>query len=352
MDMDMLWEEYRLEEFERGISSLFPESRISLDVLLDYILDGKILEALGYLGQGLWDHGVAQFVGAKNIFVWLLLLGIVSAVLGFFVQIFDRHQVADISFYITYLLLTIMLFQSFMQIGEVSRETVEQIVLFVKLLLPTYMIAVGVSTGAATVGAFSAFLIIIIFVVEKLLLALVLPLIQSYFLLVMVNGIWMEEKLNLLILQLKKVLTFLLKSAMGVVTGLGIFQAVITPALDNVKNSVLEKAVSALPGVGNATRSIVEVLLGSAAVIKNGLGVVLVVLLFALCVIPLLKILLTMVAVKGAAAFMGIVSDKRLTACVNKAGDAFSLTLQLTATAMFLFVIVITRLAMANGNYG
>ncbi|MBQ7926305.1 MAG: stage III sporulation protein AE [Lachnospiraceae bacterium] len=352
MDMDMLWEEYRLEDFQQGIQSLFPESRISLEVLLDYIWEGNLPETLGYLAQGLWNQWVAQLVGARNIFVWLLILGIVSAILGFFVQIFDKHQVADISFYLTYLLLTIMLFQSFMQIGQVSRETVEQIILFVKLLLPTYMIAVGVSTGAATVGAFSAFLMIIIFLVEKLLLALVLPLIQSYFLLVMVNGIWMEEKLNLLISLLKKVLGFLLKSAMGIVTGLGIFQAVITPAVDNVKNSVLEKAVSALPGVGNATRSIVEVLLGSAAVIKNGLGVVLVVLLFALCAIPLLKILLTMAAVKGAAAFMGIISDKRLTACVNKAGDAFSLTLQLTATAMFLFVIVITILAMANGNYG
>lgn len=352
MDMDMLWEEYQLENFQQGIRSLFPESQISLEILLGYITEGEVLEAVGYLGQGLWSHGAAQLAGVKNVFVWLLVLGMVSALLGFFVQIFDKHQVADISFYFTYLLLTIMLFQCFMQIGQVARETVEQIVLFVKLLVPTYLIAVGVSTGVATVGAFSAFLILIIYVVEKLLLALVLPLIQSYFLLVMINGIWMEEKLNLLISLLKKVLSFLLKSAMGVVTGVGIFQAVITPAVDNVKNSVLEKAVSALPGIGSATRSIVEVLLGSAAVIKNGLGLVLVILLFALCAIPLLKILLTMAAVKGAAAFMGIISDKRLTTCVNKAGDAFSLTLQMTATSMFLFVIVITILAMANGNYG
>lgn len=162
----------------------------------------------------------------------------------------------------------------------------------------------------------------------------------------------MEEKLNLLISMIKKVLNFLLKSALGMVTGVGIFQAVLTPAIDNVKNGVLEKAISALPGIGNAARSIVEMLLGSAAVIKNGLGIVLVIMLFGLCAVPLLKILLTMAAVKGAAAFMGIISDKRLTSCVNKAGDAFSLTLQMTATAMFLFIIIIMILAMANGNYG
>ena len=72
MDMDMLWEEYQLEDFQKGLQSLFPESRISLEVLLDYIWEGNILEALGYLGQGLWDHGAAQLMGVKNIFVWLL----------------------------------------------------------------------------------------------------------------------------------------------------------------------------------------------------------------------------------------------------------------------------------------
>ena len=51
MDMDMLWEEYRLEDFERGISSLFPESRISLDVLLDYIFDGKSLRRWDIWGK-------------------------------------------------------------------------------------------------------------------------------------------------------------------------------------------------------------------------------------------------------------------------------------------------------------
>lgn len=352
MNIEQLWESYELDSFRQGINTLFPDTQISLDILLQYISDGNVMEAISYLGQGMLQNITNQFTGVKNILVWLLILGIASALLGYFVQIFDKHQVADISFYFTYLLLSVMLFGCFSQLSEVAAGTLENIILFVKLLIPTYLIAVGVSTGMATVGIFSQFLLVAIFIVEHLLLTLVMPLIEAYFLLVMINGIWMEEKLNLLISMIKKVLNFLLKSALGMVTGVGIFQAVLTPAIDNVKNGVLEKAISALPGIGNAARSVVEMLLGSAAVIKNGLGIVLVIMLFGLCAVPLLKILLTMAAVKGAAAFMGIISDKRLTGCVNKAGDAFALTLQMTATAMFLFVIIIMILAMANGNYG
>lgn len=352
MDIGQLWQEYELDSFQQGLSTLFPEENLSLTVLLEYISQGQVMDAMGYVGQSFLNNVGNQFASVKNIFVWLLILGIVSALLGFFVEIFGKQQVADISFYFTYLLLSVMLFHCFVEMGQVAQAAMEHIILFVQLLVPTYLIAVGVATGVATAGVFSSFLMAIIFVVEKLLVAVVLPLIQSYFLLVMINGIWMEEKLNLLIALVKKVLNFLLKSAIGVVTGVGIFQAVITPAIDNVKNGVLEKAISALPGVGNATRSIVELLLGSAAVIKNGLGIILVILLFALCAVPLLQIFMTMVAVKGAAALMGIISDKRLTSCVNKAGDAFALTLQATATAMLLFIIVIMILAVTGGNYG
>ncbi len=352
MELDELWETYDLDSFRQGMNTLFPGQQISLDTLLSYIGDGRIMEAISYLGEGLWAQAVGQLAGVKNIFLWLLVLGIVSAVLGYFVEIFDKHQVAEISFYFIYLLLFVMLFQCFGQMCDVAGESIEQIVLFVKLLMPTYLIAVGVSTGVATAGVFSTFLMLIIYIVEKILVVLVLPMIQAYFLLTMMNGIWMEEKLSLIIQLLKKALAVLLKSALGVLTGIGLFQVVLTPALDHAKNSVLEKVVAALPGVGNGARSITEILVGSATVIKNGLGILLVLLLFTLCALPLLRLLLMMLAVKGAAAFMGIISDKRLTQCVNRAGDSFGMLLRLTSTAMLLFIIVIMLLAMGSPGIG
>ncbi len=352
MEWAGLWENYDLEGFRQGLDSLFPNQQISPEQLLSYIGEGRIGEALGYLGERVWLQTVGQLEGIKSIFVWLLVLGIVSALLGYFVEIFDKHQVAEISFYFTYLLLFVMLFQCFREMSSVARESIEQIVLFVKLLMPTYLVAVGVATGIVTAGVFSTFLMLIIYLVEKVLLVVVFPLIQAYFLLTMMNGIWMEEKLNLLIQFLKKTLGILLKSALGVVTGVGMFQTILTPALDYAKNSVLEKVIAALPGVGNGARGITELLLGSATVIKNSLGVLLALLLFTLCALPLLKLFFTMVAIKGAAAFMGIISDKRVTGCVNTAGDSFSMLLRITFTAMLLFVIVIMLLAMGSRGVG
>ena len=60
-----------------------------------------------------------------------------------------------------------------------------------------------------------------------------------------------------------------------------------------------------------------------------------------MCAAPLIKIAVIAGVLKGAAAFMGIVSDKRITACADRTGDVGLLLFRLTGTAMLLFIIAI-----------
>ena len=80
--------------------------------------------------------------------------------------------------------------------------------------------------------------------------------------------------------------------------------------------------------------------------IRNSIGVVLLLLLLLLCAVPLLKIALIAGVLKCAAAFMGIVSDSRISTCVNRAGDAGFLLLRTAGTAMLLFLISIAVTAV------
>jgi stage III sporulation protein AE len=216
--------------------------------------------------------------------------------------------------------------------------------------VPTYLLAVGIATGSVTVGAYYQLLLIMIYGVEQVLLGVALPLIYSFCMLTVVNGIWIEEKLTLLVEFLEKIIGWILKASLGLVTGISIFQAVLTPALDSVKKGVLQKVVSAIPGIGNAADGVVELVLGSAVVIKNSVGMVLLLLLLLLCAAPLFRIFLTAVLLKAAAAFMGIVSDKRITTCANRTGDAGILLFKTTGTALLLFLITIAVVAATTNG--
>lgn len=347
MDYEVFWQDYRLDELQKGMDQLFPSGSLSLDGLLEQLMAGDIPGALAGLFKGGISDISAQFVSMRNIFVWLLVLGIVSALLGHFTDIFDKHQISDLSFYFIYLLVTAVLLRLFAQIAGTASEAMGNIVLFIRLMVPAYLVSVGIATGTTTVGACYQMMLLLIYGVQEILLGVVLPLIYSYLMLSVVNGIWIEEKLNLLIDFLEKGIGWILKAALGLVTGISVFQSALTPVIDSVKATAWQKALSVIPGVGNAADGIMELVTGSAIVIKNSVGILLLLLLLMLCAAPLIQIFFTALLLKAAAAFMGIVSDKRITACANRAGDAGMLLFRTAGTAMLLFLIALAAAAMS-----
>ncbi len=350
MELQSIWQDYGLDELEKGMQTLFPEAEFSLTTLLQMIMEGDILGGLEYLvGGGIADMA-NQFAGMKNILVWLLVLGLVSALLNHFVGVFDKHQIADLSFYYIYLLFSAVLLKCFVQAAQTAEAAIENIILFVKLLVPTYMLAVGVSTGTTTASAYSQLLVLIIFGVEHVLMGCVLPLIYCFVILSIVNCVWAEEKLALFMELLEKAVGWILKAAMGIVTGVSVFQAIITPMVDSVKKTALQKTMSVIPGIGDVADGAVELVTGTAIVIKNSIGIVLLILLLVLCAAPLIQIFLTALLFKGAAAFMGIIGDKRITACANRTGDAGMLLFRTAGTAMLLFLITLAVVATTVGK--
>lgn len=124
----------------------------------------------------------------------------------------------------------------------------------------------------------------------------------------------------------------------------------LTPIIDSVKSSALQKALSAIPGIGNAADGVLELVLGSAVIIKNSIGVVLLLLLIILCASPLLQVFLIASLLKIAAALMGIISDSRITTVTNRVGEGGMLLFRTVGTALLLFLITISMMAAATNR--
>lgn len=313
-------------------------------------MQGKIGGAVVLIWNGVKEKLVSELTGMKNIFASILILGIISALFSNFSDVFENHQIADISFYFLYLLLMAVLMKAFLSAADIAYETIENIVLFIKMFIPTYFMAVGAATGAATAAVYYQFTLVLAYGVEKLLLSFLIPLIYSYVLLALMNGIWAEERLNLLLEFLKKGIGIGLKVAMGAITSLSLFQSMITPVLDSLRSSAVKKAISVIPGIGSLAEGVTEMVIGSAVLIKNSIGILLLLLLLAICLVPLAKLLVIACMMKGSAAIAGIVSDKRITGCTNQVGDGSMLLFRTAFTAVALFIIMIAIVAYTTGK--
>ncbi len=343
-DDTYLWErlaDYDLQEIQDGLDALMPGFSVDLEEGLALILQGEFLQAIASFGSSIKEAVFLETTGMKHLFISILVIGIISALFSNFSDIFSGKQISQVGFYFMYLFLMAVLTKAFSQAAEVAALAMENVLLFVKLFVPTLFMAVGASVGSITAVFYYQIMLIIAYLVESFLLHGILPLIYSYVILALLNGIWAEERLSLLLDLLKKGILFAQKLVMGLMTGLGLVQAVIVPALDGLKLSTFKKAVSSIPGIGNAAEGVAELVLGAAILIKNGLGILFLAVLLLLCTLPLLKILMTAVFIKTGAALSGIVSDKRIAGCADRVGEGCFLLLGCLFTAAAMFIIMI-----------
>ncbi len=350
VDFTNMWGEYGMDEISDNLDRILPNYEFDVHEVLSSILQGDIWNAIKLLWDGVKGMLFNELSGMRNIFVSILILGIISALFSNFSDMFKSHQIADIGFYFLYLLLMAVLMKSFLAAAGIASEAVENIVLFIKMFIPTYFMAIGAATGAATAAAYYQFTLFLVYGVEKLLLCIMMPLIYSYVLMALMNGIWAEERLTLMLEFLKKGIVLGLKVAMGTITGLSLFQSMITPVIDSLRTTAVKKAVSAIPGIGNLAEGVTEMLIGSAVLIKNSIGILMLLLLLAICLIPLAKLFVIACIMKGSAALVGIVSDKRITGCTDRVGDGSLLLFRTTFTSVALFIITIAIVAYTTGK--
>ena len=337
----LVWEEMNMDTVSLDFTRLFPEFIFDGKTVLNLIMQGKLWEACKEIGQGITGALGAQTGEIKALFITILILGIIAALFTNFADLFQDHQVSELSFYIVYLLFIAVLLKSFISVAEIVRDILSNITVFMKLYIPTYMVAVGSASGVASASVYYQILLMIVYLVEWGYLSVLLPVVYSYVLLTVINGVWMEEKLTMLLELLEKGIGISLKVTIGIVTGFSLLQSMISPVLDSMQASAMKKAVSVIPGIGGLTEGMFEMVMGSAVLIKSSIGIYITLVLIMICCIPICKILLISCVTKLGAALIGIVSDKRMTNCADRVGDGNLMLLKMALSSVGMFVIQI-----------
>ena len=340
-DGALLWEEMDMNALMVDFQKLYPEYTFDGKAVMNLLVQGKLWDALKELGNGITGVIYSQTGEIKALFFTILVLGIVAALFINFADLFQDHQVSDLAFYFVYMLMIVVLLKSFESGMGVVREILQSVTTFMRLYIPTYMVAVGSASGAASASVYYQVLLFMVYLIEWGYLTILLPAVYSFVLLTIINGVWMEEKLNLLLELLGKAIVVSIKITIGIITGFSILQAMISPVIDSLQSSVLKKAMSAIPGIGGLTEGMFEMVVGSAVLVKNSVGLYITFVLIVLCCVPILKLLLLGGVIKLSAALMGIISDRRMTNCANRVGDGNFMLLKIALSSVGMFVIQI-----------
>ncbi|MCL2050109.1 MAG: stage III sporulation protein AE [Lachnospiraceae bacterium] len=336
---------YDLSAIRGGLDNMFPGMKFDLDSILFLIMRGQVFEAakelFGQLSSGL----IGEITGIRTLLAAILILGIISALFSNFTDIFSDGQLSKVAYYFTYLFMIVILTSAFLEIARITTATIENVLLFVKIMVPTYFISVGAAVGITTATAGYQLILVIAYLVQSFLVAIIIPLIYCYAILALLGGLWTEDRLELILDLIKKVISTILKVSLGIVAGISFLQSIITPAIDGLKLSLFKRILSIIPGIGNLAEGVTEMVVGSAVLVKNSLGILILFALAFICITPLAKIMIIAGIIKLSAALTAIICDKRIIKCTDRIGDAGFLLFKSVFTSVSLFFILIAILA-------
>ena len=341
MDFSSLYEQYDFSSMEDKFEALFPAWDMSFKEFIIEVTNGNGMETVAGCAKEIVNLLTAELDAVRFVCATLLLIGIISAVFMNFSGIFPNQQIGNFGFKFTYLIMIIFLTKVNTEVFAVAKMGMDSCISFLQVFLPCYFIVVGTAGGSATAFGFYQVFLIGVYMVEQVLVNLILPLISCYMLLCIMNGIWEEERLSLFIRIVKNGVRTFLKVLLTLAVGSGLFQSSITPVIDTVKMNAMKKTVEIIPGVGELADGSIQVLLGMSVLLKNALGIGFVILLLFICAIPIIKVFLFMIVIKGTAALIGLSADRRITGCANAFGDGIMLLLQTMITAVMFFLILV-----------
>ena len=168
----------------------------------------------------------------------------------------------------------------------------------------------------------------------------------------LINNLSKEEMLGKMAELLDTAVRWGLKTLLGMVVGLQVVRGLIAPVMDTLKRSALGKAAGALPGVGNAVNMVTELVLTSAVLVRNCLGVVILFAFVAAGAGPVIHYGILSLLYRFLAAIAQPVSEKRIVDSLATMGEGCALLLRILFTAEILCILDFVILMTGIGGSG
>ena len=348
---ETIWKEFEFSEIEDLLDDIFPEKKTDFQDLIKKMLSGQTEPSLQVIGEMISDQFFYEWKSSKAGMVHILLIVIVAAVFTNFSNVFQNKQISEISFYVLYLLLITIGLNSFRILIVSASENLERLIGFMKVLGPVYFLAVAFAAGSSTSILFYNLVLLLIYLVELVILNFLIPFVQVYIVVKVMNNLSEEDYLSKFAELCETVIAWTLKTLLAGVTGVNIIQGLLSPAIDSLKRSVVGRSAEAIPVVGDAIGGVTEVMLGTAVLIKNGIGVAGALVCIGICLVPIIQMAVVTLLYKLIAAMIQPVSDKRIVGCISSIADGSQMLLRIIFTTGVLFLLtiaVVTATTMAG----
>ncbi|KAI4446121.1 Stage III sporulation protein AE [Eubacterium plexicaudatum ASF492] len=321
--------------------------QITFSQLVQELMSNGVSFGFASIGETLKQAVFADYYENRSVLIQILMLALAFSILLQMTSSIQKKYISDLGFLGVYLILMMLLLRLFMLMTGSVENFFTKLVDFMRVLQPAFCLSMVFSSGSISAGAYYQLLLLLIHLIDTVFAKILLPVVQVYMVLQLVNYLT-QERFSGIAGLLADSVSWCIKLFTTALVGLNIVQGLLAPGIDGLKRSLASGAVRSIPGAGQMINSMTEILAGSALLIKNSVGVAALLILIVISFLPLVKTAVFMVLYRACAAFMEPMADKRFCAAVSALGQSAALYLKLMFYAVLLFFLTTAIICAAT----
>jgi len=337
-----------LEDLKRGNEKYI--SSISIKECILSILRGEASLDIKSVTKEVLKTMLDEVIDNLSLISQILVVTIGCSILTNLQTSFEEDSIAKLGHYACYIILSMMIINSFMMAIGLARDTVIRMVGFMEVLLPILLVLLTAVSGAGTRLLFHPVVIGTVNIIGNLIKSVVFPLILFTFIVGVISNISQKAQFSKLSELLRQVVAFILGGAFT------IFVAIITiygigSNVDGITIRTAKFAVdNFIPIIGKFLSDAVETVVGGSAILKNGIGMIGLIALFLIILFPAVKILVLIFVYKLISALVQPIVADNITDCFEEVSKDLIMILVGIITVATMFFITITVIVEAGNS--
>lgn len=282
----------------------------------------------------------------------ILVIIVIHSILKSLSDGLENKGIAQITYYVQYILIVTLIMTNFVQILDIVRESIQSLVGFMNSLIPI-MITLMITTGSiVSANLIQPIILFLITFIGNFLTGIIIPLILVSTALGIVSKISDRVQVDKLSKFFKSSVVWILGVILTIFVGVVSIEGTLSSSVDGITAKTAKTAVSSfIPVVGKILGDAVDTVIGCSSILKNATGIVGVIILIGIAIVPIIKLVALMAIYYLGAALCQPIADGKIIQLLEQMGDTFKVLLAIMCSISVMFIIG-TTLVINISNSG
>ncbi len=339
------------EYMDAGDELGFPE--MSLGDLIQKLLSGESLLDPAQIWSAFKELLLGEVQSASLLGIQILTLCILVGMLENLTNAFGEKAVSRVGSMICSYAVVGLCLVHFSQAYSICGDSVDSVSSAMQILLPVLLpliIAVG---GPASGGALHPLILTSVTLFSTLIQKLILPCMFFSCVFLLTNSLTEKDYVKKLALFLRSAGIFLTGLAVTLFSGITALQGMVSKNADGMLAQTARYSIdNFVPIVGGFAADSLDLVLSCVGIIKNGVGIIGLLLIVALLLVPILKLLAIAAIYKLTAVLTEPIGSKVISDCMNELGNTIVFLAAVLFLTGILFLIFMTILiSIGSGDW-